>query len=199
MGGRPLSPLNHSTGAFDARPCGGFNRWTFGMEPPSDCPVPLWLHDRRGCALVDCRSSAAGGGDATLTSYATAPRSRLRLAPSEHPHQHTKHLHAAPPLFLGTADHTKSGAEVVERRDGPVARRRPTIRGPAVPTAATAHAGRARCGARGVGHSTDRVISLPILTPLPHVAVHVIKAPFIRFSAADRLRVAVVTVPSVVA
>ena len=34
MGGRALCALNHTLGAFDLHPRGGFDRWAFRMETP---------------------------------------------------------------------------------------------------------------------------------------------------------------------
>jgi hypothetical protein len=101
------------------------------------------------------------------------PRSRLRLAPSG------LRLRTSLPclrlrlLARRTQGHTKAVVVDAVRRLEPVAVRRTTNPGGADPTAATDHAVRARCGARGVGHGTTRVISMPILTPLPNIAVHV--------------------------
>ena len=96
---------------------------------------------------------------------------------------------------------TKAEVVVAERRAEPEAVRRPTITGGVVPTAATEHAGRARVSPTRVRHSTTRIIAIPVLTPLPNIAVHVIQAPSIRFFAADGMTCLsrVSTEPSVIA
>ena len=87
-------------------------------------------------------------------------------------------------LLDGTADHTKAVAGIAIRWAEPDAERRPTLLGETAPTAATAHAAPARCRPRRVGHCTSRIISIPILTPLPNISVHVIQPPSIGLLAA---------------
>src|SRR6266404_3394157 len=57
------------------------------------------------------------------------------------------------------------------------AMRRPAEAGGAVPTAAPIHAERARGRARGIHCSAARVIPIPVLHPLPDIAMHVIETP----------------------
>jgi hypothetical protein len=80
-------------------------------------------------------------------------------------------------LARRTQGHTKAEGVAAVRRLAPVAVRRPTIHGVVAPTAATVHADRARCRPCGVGDGTTRVVVIPILTPLPNIAVHVIQPP----------------------
>ncbi len=87
-------------------------------------------------------------------------------------------------LARRTQGNTK--AEVVAaRRPVPDAVRRPTKPGGAAPTAATAHAGRAKCRASRIPYGLTRIVAIPVLTPLPHIAMHIVNAPCIRFFAAD--------------
>ena len=123
--------------------------------------------------VLETRHPLRRTASASGVNYATQPRSRLRLAPSG------LRLRTSLPclrlrlLARRTQGHTKAVVVDAVRRLEPVAVRRTTNPGGADPTAATDHAVRARCGARGVGHGTTRVISMPILTPLPNIAVHV--------------------------
>ena len=132
------------------------------------------------------------------TSYATAAQSRLRLAPSSLRLRTSLTCLRLGLLARRTQGNTKAVEDAVRRHE-PAAARRPTILGGAVPTAATEHAVRAP-GAPGVSHATTRVIPIPILAPLPNIAVHVIQTPSIRFFAAYWMSIAVrvVVVPTVI-
>ena len=110
------------------------------------------MRSRRICkGLVTCRRSrfnfAAG-----IRSF-PAHLMRLRL------------------LARRTQGNTKAVAVDAERRHAPAAVRRRTTLGVVEPTAATAHAERARCRIRGVSHGTTRIISIPILAPLPKIPI----------------------------
>ena len=63
----------------------------------------------------------------------------------------------------------------------PAASGRPAAPGGSVripsPTAAALHAIRARRRTRRISHRTGRIIAVPILAPLPNIAVHVIQSP----------------------
>ncbi len=81
-------------------------------------------------------------------------------------------------LARRTQGNTKAVADVADRRPPePVAARRPTTLGGEVPTAATEHAARARCSTTRVRHATTRVISVPILAPLPNIPMHIVQPP----------------------
>jgi len=115
------------------------------------------------------------------TSYATTTRSRLRLTHSDLRFADLMRIRL---LARRTQGNTKA-ADAELRRIGPAPVGRPTILGgDFAPTAATAHAERSRCRTTRVRHATTRVISIPLLTPLPNVAMHVVKASRIRFFAA---------------
>ena len=88
-------------------------------------------------------------------------------------------------LVRRTQANTKAEAVAVEavRREVPVAVRRPTRPGGVEPTAATEHAGRARCSTTRVRHATTRLTSIPILASLIHIAVHVMQTPCVRVFA----------------
>ena len=71
---------------------------------------------------------------------------------------------------------------------------------PAVePAAAPDDAVRARCRPCRIGHCSCRVLTLPILHPLPHIAMHVMQAPCIRLSFTDRmgLTTCILTIPGI--
>ena len=107
-------------------------------------------------------------------------------------------LQVPPPLFLRTADNTKAQVVVAVRRQNPVAVRRPAVVSRVEPAAAAIHPARARCSTTRVRHATTRVITIPILTPLINIAVHIIKPPSIGQLAADWmcLSTRVLSIPS---
>src|SRR5262249_39082756 len=72
---------------------------------------------------------------------------------------------------------------------GVITERRAAGHGPVATRAATNHA-RAASAAGRVLHGTFPVIVrlIAVLTPLPHIAVHVVQAPFVRQLLADRMR-----------
>ena len=80
-------------------------------------------------------------------------------------------------LARRTQGNTKAVTDVAARRRDPVAVRRPTELGGEAKTAATQHAVRARCSTTRVRYATTWVISIPILAPLPNIAVHIVQAP----------------------
>ena len=85
-----------------------------------------------------------------------------------------------PALLDGTAEHTKAQVAVPVARHDPAAVRRTADAGVDVPTAAPEHPARARCSTSRIGRRAARVFAMPVLAPLPHVAVHVIQTPPVR-------------------
>src|SRR5215813_4144550 len=69
-----------------------------------------------------------------------------------------------------------------------VAIRRPAAAGGAVPTAAPSHADRARGGACRISCSTIRITLIPVLYPLPDIAMHVIESPGVGLQLPHRVR-----------
>ena len=80
-------------------------------------------------------------------------------------------------------NYTKADDVAARRWLVPAAERRTQILGRVAPTAATQHASRARCRTSGVSHGTTWILAMPILAPLPDIAMHVIKPPRIWLSA----------------
>ena len=80
---------------------------------------------------------------------------------------------------LLTCGKSNAKAEVVAPEAGrvPAAIRRPADPGVVVPTPAPIHPGRAPRRTRGIRHRTGRIIPIPILAPLPDIAVHVVQPP----------------------
>ena len=85
-------------------------------------------------------------------------------------------------------DTKASGKVITNQSKVPVADRRSITRGGTAPIAASEHAGQARCGTNGVGHSLNWNIASSSLTPLPDIVVRIAKAPIIWHFCAHGLR-----------
>ena len=79
---------------------------------------------------------------------------------------------------LGDSGWTQGNAEAVAvvavRRVVPAPERRPTIRGPDEPTAATVHAVRALTRSNRIADCTVGILTVPVAAPLPDVPVHIV-------------------------
>ena len=129
---------------------------------------------RRVATLVNSASNAtpSGYGFSTPSLHSFAPCLR----------QMASLLGLVIPIRLRLLDRRTQGqaeAEVVRtaRRAGREAVRRPATRRVEEPTAATEHAARAPVRTLWIGRRIWWIISIPILTPLSNITVHVIHAP----------------------
>jgi len=96
----------------------------------------------------------------------------------------------AEPLNLGADEPETQGADPV-RRGVPVPVRRTQELPVGVPRTAASHAVPARGGARRaalVGYRPVRIFIVPVPTPLPHIAVHIVQAPLVRGKTSRRRR-----------
>ena len=131
-----------------------------------------------------CHLDRAGvtWGEILRPSFGTSVAAPLRsLGPTLEDSAHLIRLRL---LARQTQANAKAVVVVAARRRVPAAERRPTTPGGEVPTAATAHAARARCSTTRVRHATTRVISIPILTPLHNIPMHTVQTHRIRAFAA---------------
>ena len=75
---------------------------------------------------------------------------------------------------LGTQGEAEAEAVEAVPRRAPAPVRRPAIRGPAVPTAATDHAVRTLFWSSRIADGTLGVFNIPVAAPFPDVPVHVV-------------------------
>ena len=68
-----------------------------------------------------------------------------------------------------------------------VPERHTAVPGVVAPAAATEHAVGARGSARRIGLRTAAIAAMPIATPLPHIATHIIETQFVRLLHADNV------------
>src|SRR5690349_19222138 len=84
-------------------------------------------------------------------------------------------LRSALPVLPGRdSGDAKAQVVVPEVRRAPEAVRRAAAPGVVAPAPAPVHPVRALLGAYWVGDQTRRVVAVPVRTPFPHVAVHVV-------------------------
>ena len=100
-------------------------------------------------------------------------------------------------LVFNLEGHTEPEDVEPEVRPAPAAARRAAAPGAAVPAAAAQHAVLAIFSTRRVGLLTTGIVSIPVCAPLPHITVHVMQAPGVRFLLPHRMRraFAISTIP----
>ena len=98
-------------------------------------------------------------------------------------------------LLRLTAGHTESQNAAVQRAEF-VSKRRPTKHRVTLPSAAADDAARAPSRANWID-TARKVSAEPIRTPLPYVAVHIVKAPRIRLLEANLVSVFLTSIESV--
>lgn len=127
------------------------------------------------------RQNGAAIGRVSTTPLRPTPRQLSRNSASLHRAYATdfadlKRLR----LLTGrTQANTKAEVEAAVRRRPRATVRRPADGTPCEPAVAANHPDKASCRASGVVHGTTWVIAIPILTPLPNIAVLVVQTPSI--------------------
>ena len=91
-----------------------------------------------------------------------------------------------PVLLRWSQHHSKTETGVRKSRDVCVTIRRPAVIAGGAPTAAAIHVVSTSTRPLRVRHTSGGIRTIPVLTPLPHVANHVIQSPSVRRIASNR-------------